>query len=42
MFSAWLCYFDPTEQGRGDGRSWSWWDAGVIEPDDGRDLTYGG
>ncbi|MQY07270.1 hypothetical protein [Actinomadura macrotermitis] len=27
--SDWLFYFDPTEEGQGDDRSWWWWDAGV-------------
>ncbi|GAA3781951.1 hypothetical protein GCM10022206_21150 [Streptomyces chiangmaiensis] len=28
MLSGWLYYFDPTEEGMGDDRSWWWWDAG--------------
>ncbi|MEU9314106.1 hypothetical protein [Streptomyces sp. NPDC048256] len=33
--SDWLYYFDPTEEGRGNDRSWWWWDAGVSEPGSG-------
>ncbi|MEU1081634.1 hypothetical protein ABZ368_15595 [Streptomyces sp. NPDC005908] len=29
--SGWLFYFDPTEEGRGDDRSWWWWHAGTGE-----------
>ncbi|MGW2937017.1 hypothetical protein ACWDA7_35400 [Streptomyces sp. NPDC001156] len=29
--SGWLYYFDPTEEGMGDDRSWWWWDAGADE-----------
>lgn len=29
--SGWLHYFDPTEEGMGDDRSWSWWHAGTDE-----------
>lgn len=35
MLSAWLYYFDPTEDGMGDDRSWWWWDATAEEPDGG-------
>ncbi|MEV3973483.1 hypothetical protein AB0K68_36015 [Streptomyces sp. NPDC050698] len=28
--SAWLYYFDPTDEGMGDDRSW-WWHAGTDE-----------
>ena len=27
--SDWLYYFDPTEEGMGDDRSWWWWHAGT-------------
>ncbi|MFG2449222.1 hypothetical protein ACGFSG_07585 [Streptomyces sp. NPDC048512] len=27
--SDWLYYFDPTDEGRGDDRSWWWWHAGI-------------
>ncbi|MEV5236297.1 hypothetical protein ACWEPD_22950 [Streptomyces pseudogriseolus] len=33
--SGWLHYFDPTEEGMGDDRSWWWWDAGVDGPGSG-------
>ncbi len=33
--SGWLYYFDPTEEGMGEDRSWWWWDAGVDAPDGG-------
>lgn len=33
--SDWLYCFDPTEEGRGDDRSWWWWDAGVDGPECG-------
>lgn len=33
--SDWLYYFDPTEDGMGDDRSWWWWDAGSDEPGNG-------
>ena len=29
--SGWLYYFDPTEEGMGDDRSWWWWHAGTDE-----------
>jgi hypothetical protein len=29
--SDWLYYFDPTEEGIGDDRSWWWWHAGTDE-----------
>lgn len=29
--SDWLFYFDPTEEGAGDDRSWWWWHAGTDE-----------
>lgn len=29
--SGWLDCFDPTEEGRGDDRSWWWWHAGTDE-----------
>jgi hypothetical protein len=34
MLSDWLYYFDPTEEGMGNDRSW-WWDAGSDEPGNG-------
>jgi hypothetical protein len=33
--SAWLHYFDPTEEGGGDDRSWWWWAAGTDQPGTG-------
>ncbi|WP_435221491.1 hypothetical protein [Streptomyces sp. Tue6028] len=33
--SGWLYYFDPTDEGMGDDRSWWWWDAGSDEPGNG-------
>ncbi|MEV7730470.1 hypothetical protein AB0P15_38115 [Streptomyces sp. NPDC087917] len=35
MLSDWLSFFDPTEEGRGNDRSWWWWDSGVSEPGSG-------
>ncbi|MGW4383552.1 hypothetical protein [Kitasatospora sp. NPDC004531] len=29
--SGWLYYFDPTEEGMGEDRSWWWWHGGVDE-----------
>jgi hypothetical protein len=29
--SNWLYYFDPTEEGQGDDRSWWWWNAGTDQ-----------
>ncbi|MFC8453096.1 hypothetical protein [Kitasatospora sp. NPDC057223] len=33
--SDWLYYFDPTEEGMGDDRSWWWWDARADESGSG-------
>ncbi len=33
--SGWLYYFDPTEEGMGEDRSWWWWDAGIDEASNG-------
>ncbi|MET8954996.1 hypothetical protein ACWEO4_03040 [Streptomyces sp. NPDC004393] len=33
--SGWVYYFDPTEEGMGDDRSWWWWDAGSGQPGNG-------
>ncbi|MEU1197634.1 hypothetical protein ABZ446_15555 [Streptomyces sp. NPDC005813] len=33
--SDWLYYFDPTDEGMGDDRSWWWWDAGACGPGNG-------
>lgn len=33
--SDWLYYFDPTDDGQGDDRSWWWWDAGTDTPGTG-------
>jgi hypothetical protein len=33
--SDWLYYFDPTDQGLGNDRSWWWWDAGTDAPGTG-------
>ncbi|MFC7310171.1 hypothetical protein ACFQVC_38915 [Streptomyces monticola] len=29
--SNWLYYFDPTDEGQGDDRSWWWWNAGTDD-----------
>ena len=35
MLSNWLYYFDPSDKGLGNDRSWWWWDAGTDEPTTG-------